>query len=64
MKPNAKNHNQDPMYIRDLLNKANLSQRQFAKLIDVNDRTVRYWVAEPSIPYTAQFCLESLANNK
>jgi DNA-binding transcriptional regulator YiaG len=62
--PDIKNHNNDPIYIRELLDKANLSQRHFSRLIGVNDRTVRNWVAVPSIPYSAQYCLEVLAANK
>jgi DNA-binding transcriptional regulator YiaG len=62
--PDTKNHNPDPVYIRGLLDKANLSQRHFSRLIGVNDRTVRNWVAVPSIPYSAQYCLEVLATSK
>jgi DNA-binding transcriptional regulator YiaG len=62
MLPNAISHNQEPAYIRQLLEKSRLSQRQFAKTVGVNERTVRMWVASPCIPYTAQYCLEVLAN--
>jgi hypothetical protein len=55
----------DPDYIRHLMDKAGLSQREFARLIGVNDATVRRWVMYPpraEMPYTAQVCLEILVD--
>jgi transcriptional regulator with XRE-family HTH domain len=67
MKPNASNHNPDPRYLRGLLEKAGLTQRQAAQRLGVSDRVIRYYLsAETSdsyraAPYPVQFALECLA---
>ena len=67
MKPNASNHNPDPRYLRGLLEKAGLTQRQAAQLLGISDRVMRYYLsAETSdsyraAPYPVQFALECLA---
>lgn len=62
MKPNAIQHNPSPNYLRDLIEKSGLSQRQAARLVGINERTMRYYLTdERECPYPVQFCLESLA---
>lgn len=62
MTPDASKHNPDPAYVRELLSRAGLSQRHAAKLLGVNDRTMRFWCSgQVDIPYTAQFALEALS---
>lgn len=66
MKPDPSKHRpKDPEYVRELLDKAGLSQRAAARTLGVGDRTVRHWCAGTlAIPYTAQFALECLAKEK
>ena len=67
MKPDIKQHNPDPTYLRALLEQAGLSQRKAAHLLGVSERMMRYYLVHTSdqnyrpMPYTAQFCLECLA---
>lgn len=67
MKPDAANHNPDPRYLRRLLEKAGVSQRQAARLLGISDRVMRYYLSEASAsfrpaPYAVQFALECLAD--
>lgn len=62
-RPDARLHNQSCNYIRGLFEQAGITQRHFARIIGVNDRTVRNWLINESIPYSAQYCLEILAFN-
>ncbi len=67
VKPNASNHNPDPRYLRGLLERAGISQRQAAEAIGISDRAVRYYLSDVdhptyrAAPYPVQFALESLA---
>lgn len=67
MKPDVSSHNPDPRYLRGLLNKAGLSQRQAAQVLGISERMMRYYLAEESdpnrraAPYLVQFALEALA---
>jgi len=62
MAPDSKKHNPNPDYLRDLLEKAGLSQRAAAKIIGVKERTFRNYLADGTeCPYPVQFCLENLA---
>lgn len=66
MKPNAAKHNPDPAYLRELIERAGLSQREAAARVGVTDRTMRYYLStEPEswkpAPYAVQFALEQLA---
>jgi hypothetical protein len=62
-KPNAAKHNPDPDYVRKLLDRAGVSQREAARILGVTDRAMRYWCSgDQPIPYTAQFALECLAS--
>ena len=70
MKPDIKQHNPDPTYLRALLEQAGLSQRKAAHLLGVSERMMRYYLVHTSdpnyrpMPYTVQFCLECLAQDK
>ena len=65
MMPNAKFYNKDPMYLRELIESAGLTQRKAALLVGVPERTMRDYLnpkKENSIaPYSVQFCLQCLA---
>ena len=65
MKPNADLHNPEPVNIRRLVDQVieqdQCSQNDVAKRIGVTTRALRYWCSGVrTIPYTAQFALESL----
>jgi transcriptional regulator with XRE-family HTH domain len=66
MKPNAAKHNPDPAYLRELLGRAGLSQREAARRIGISDRMLRYYLStDPAAykpaPYAVQYALERLA---
>ena len=68
MTPDATNHNPSPESLRALLAKACVSQRQAARLIGVDERTMRSYLSDSAAvarssraPYAVQFALESLA---
>lgn len=67
MKPDASLHNPDPCYLRGLLEKAGVTQRQAAQLLGISDRAMRYYLSDESneryrpAPYPVQFSLECLA---
>lgn len=64
-RPNAAKHNPDPAYLRELLERAGLSQREAARLIGITDRMMRYYLSDdpaaPRAPYAVQYALERLA---
>lgn len=65
MKPNAAKHNPDPDYLRELLERTGLSQREAARRIGVSERTMRYYLStDPEAwkpaPYPVQYAIESL----
>lgn len=60
--PDAGLHRSDPNYLRELLAAANLSQRAAARLIGIDERSMRnYASGKREIPYVLQYCLEVLA---
>lgn len=66
MKPNASKHNPDPAYLRELLARAGLSQREAARRLGISDRMMRHYVSlDPAsytpAPYAIQYALEALA---
>ncbi|HEX7383350.1 MAG TPA: helix-turn-helix transcriptional regulator [Burkholderiaceae bacterium] len=66
MKPDATLHNPDPAYLRDLLLRAGLTQREAARRIGVSERMMRYYLAPEGAdhrdaPYAVQYALEALA---
>ena len=66
-KPDASLYNPDPRYLRGLLEKAGVSQRQAARLLGISDRAMRYYLSDEAsasfrpAPYAVQFALECLA---
>lgn len=59
--------NVDPEYLRGLLEKADVSQREFARRIGVNERTVRDYMSSKrrgTVPYAIQYALECMAAMK
>lgn len=66
MRPDATRHDPRPEYLRALLERAGVTQRQAARLLGVSERMMRYYVAADggdyrAAPYTVQYCLEALA---
>ncbi len=62
VKPNSGRHNPDPAYLRELLERAGLSQREAARRIGISERVMRYYLAgEREAPYPVQYALESLS---
>ncbi len=62
--PDAKKHNPDPAYLRDLVAATGLSQRACARIIGVSERSMRDYLnpTHPSeLPYPGQYALERLA---
>ena len=68
MIPDATRHNPDPAYLRGLVERAGLSQRQAAREIGISDRMMRYYLDSGATgrpaPYPVQYALESLAVSK
>ena len=66
MRPDSSTHNPDPRYLRGLLDKAGITQREAAQLIGLSDRAMRYYLSDVdhptyrAAPYPVQFALESL----
>ena len=65
MTPDATKHNPDPAYLRGLLQRAGVSQREAARRIGISERVMRYYLAPESAdyrpaPYVVQYALESL----
>ena len=65
MKPDASSYRKDAFYLRDLIQKAHLTQRAAALLVGVPERTMRDYLnpkkSSSIAPYSVQFCLECLA---
>lgn len=68
MKPNAKHHNPDPDYLRELINQAGLTQKAAAQLVGISPRMMRSYLTftdnatYQKAPYAIQFALECLAH--
>ena len=68
MTPDATQHNPDPAYLRDLVAKTGLSQRELARRIGISDRLMRMYLADratstaQAAPYAVQYALEQLAS--
>ena len=62
-KPDASSaHEATPEYLRSLIERSGLSQHAAARRLGVSLRAMRYWIeGGRPCPYTAQFCLEALA---
>ncbi len=69
MKPDACNHNPDPRYLRELIDKAGISQRKAAQLLGMSWTGFRNYLRDESEPlyrvadYRVQFALECLADS-
>lgn len=67
MKPNATLHNPDPAYLRGLLDRAGISQREAAARLGLSERMMRYYLSpgwsasHRPAPYPVQYALEQLA---
>ena len=62
-KPDARELDIDPGYLRALLAEAGLSQRGAARILGLPNRTFRaYTMGETPCPYTVQYALEVLSN--
>ena len=60
-KPDVTPYNDDPAYLRCLVDASGLLQRQAAQKIGHNERTMRYWLAgKHQFPYSVQHTLEEL----
>ena len=65
--PDAKTYNPDPGYLRDLITRAGISQREAARRLGIGERIMRAYLADPDkttaqrAPYPVQYALEQLA---
>lgn len=70
MTPDISQYNPDPIYLRELIEKAGLSQRKTAHRLGVSERMMRYYLVSTDhpnyrpAPYLVQFALECLASNQ
>ncbi|MDR2259994.1 MAG: helix-turn-helix domain-containing protein [Azoarcus sp.] len=66
MLPDATKYNPDPEYLRELIARTGLSQRECARRIGISDRNMRAHITRAGklspAPYPVQFALESLAD--
>lgn len=67
MRPDAARHDPRPEYLRALLQRAGMSQREAARRIGISDRVLRYYLLPTDAPtyrpapYPVQYALERLA---
>lgn len=67
--PSATDHNPDPEYLRGLIERAGLSQREAARRIGIGERIMRMYLAPrtaataQTAPYPVQYALERLADS-
>ncbi len=65
MKPSFSLYSPDPAYLRELIDRAGLSQREAARRIGISERVMRYYLADPPTgkpaPYPVQYAIEQLA---
>lgn len=67
MTPDASKHDPSPEYLRALLERAGVSQREAARRIGVSERVMRYYLAPESAdyrpaPYVVQLAIEALSH--
>jgi hypothetical protein len=61
--PKPECYRPEPDYMRTLVERSGMSQRRCARLLCVDERTMRGWIlGERSFPYSAQFTMEALAD--
>ena len=66
--PDSSQHDPRPEYLRALLDRAGISQREAARRIGVSERMMRYYIADETAdhrpaPYPVQFAIEALASS-
>ncbi len=68
MKPDASLHDPRPEYLRSLIERAGVSQREAAERIGIGHRLLKYYLTTPGqtaqyrvAPYPVQYALEELA---
>lgn len=65
--PNSKHYNPDPGYLRTLIERAGISQREAARRLGISPRMMRQYLADTDVktaaraPYLVQYGLECLA---
>lgn len=68
--PDATLYNPDPAYLRGLIERAGLSQREAARRVGVSERIMRQYLADRAArtaldaPYPVQYALEKLAQER
>ena len=63
MTPDPKTYTPDPAYLRGLIERTGLSQRECARRIGLSDRAMRYYLSGDRKPmYAVQFAMEALAS--
>lgn len=61
MKPDASTYDQRPEYLAELIRSTGLTQAALAKIIGVDERTIRRWLSgQRQFDYTVQFAIECL----
>lgn len=66
-KPDATRHKPSPVYLRELLAKAGISQRKAAELLGMSAAGLQNYIRDPAdpkyrpAPYVVQYALEALA---
>ena len=64
-KPDVTQYNDDPAYLRCLVEASGLSQEAAARAIGEKERTMRYWLAgKHQFRYSTQYTLEQLIGPK
>ncbi len=70
MQPDARKHNPDPVYLRQLIAASGLNQREVSEALGLSARAIRMYLADRSAstaqpaPYPVQFALEALAQSR
>lgn len=70
MTPDSTHHNPDPAYLRGLIDRAGISQREAARRLGVSPRMMRQYLADSDVktaaraPYLVQFGLECLSTQE
>jgi len=62
--PDSTKHNPSPEYLRELIERAGVSQRGAARLLGISERPMRRYLSKKDrerAPYLVQFGLECLA---
>lgn len=61
MKPDARLHNQDPIYFTQLVQSSGLTIAKLAEIIGHDERTIRRWMkGQRKFPYSAQYTMECI----